>query len=207
MIALFDFDGVVMNTETHYCVFWDSVGERYLNRKNFNSCIKGQTLFHIFSYFEGRDADKAAITRELSEMERTMSYDEIPGAFDLMRSLKKAGVPMAVVTSSNKPKMENVYRLYPDFKELVGNIFTSEDFTKSKPDPQCFQIAMDKLGGTPQITVIFEDSINGLKAAKATGSKVVGLLTSNPESEVSPYADMCIKDFTNLTVADLDKLF
>lgn len=207
MIALFDFDGVVMNTELHYSRFWNSVGVRYLNRDDFNSLIKGQTLKHIFTYFESRDADKAAITEELNEFEVNMPYEEVPGAFKFIRSLRDAGIPVAVVTSSSAKKMENVYRHYPDFKELVGNIFTAENVTKSKPDPECFLTAMGRLGGTPQTTVIFEDSVNGLKAAKAAGAKVVGLLTSNPESVVANYADICINDFTHLSLDDVKKLF
>lgn len=207
MIALFDLDGVVLNTELHYSRFWNSVGERYLNRDDFNSCIKGQTLKHIFTYFEGRDADQAAITAELDEFEVNMPYDEVPGSFKFIRSLREAGIQAAVVTSSSAKKMENVYRHYPEFKEMVGNIFTAENVKKSKPDPECFLNAMVRLGGTPQTTVVFEDSVNGLKAAKASGAKVIGLLTSNPESVVAAYADVCISDFTHLSLDDVKKLF
>lgn len=207
MIALFDLDGVVLNTELHYSRFWNSVGERYLNRDDFNSCIKGQTLKHIFTYFEGRDADQAAITAELDEFEVNMPYDEVPGSFKFIRSLREAGIQAAVVTSSSAKKMENVYRHYPEFKEMVGNIFTAENVKKSKPDPECFLNAMVRLGGTPQTTVVFEDSVNGLKAAKASGAKVIGLLTSNPESVVAAYADVCINDFTHLSLDDVKKLF
>ena len=42
--ALFDFDGVIMDTETQYTVFWDEQGRKYLNEKDFGRRIKGQTL-------------------------------------------------------------------------------------------------------------------------------------------------------------------
>ncbi len=42
--ALFDFDGVIMDTETQYTVFWDEQGRKYLNEEDFGRCIKGQTI-------------------------------------------------------------------------------------------------------------------------------------------------------------------
>ena len=46
--ALFDFDGVIMDTETQYTVFWDEQGRKYLNEEDFGRRIKGQTLTQIF---------------------------------------------------------------------------------------------------------------------------------------------------------------
>ena len=48
MTALFDFDGVVMDTEELYTVFWDRMGEKYLGVKNLSPSVKGQTLFQIY---------------------------------------------------------------------------------------------------------------------------------------------------------------
>ena len=45
--ALFDFDGVIMDTETQYTVFWDEQGRKYLNEEDFGRRIKGQTLTQI----------------------------------------------------------------------------------------------------------------------------------------------------------------
>lgn len=207
MIALFDFDGVVMDTEPQYTVFWNRIGEKYLGMKNFGISIKGQTLTYIYSrFFAGREDVQKEITSELDSYEHDMPYVEVPGVLDFMKILREASVPMAVVTSSNEVKMANVHRHYPGFRELVGHIYTSERFTKSKPDPECFLLAMKELGGTPADTVVFEDSINGLKAAKASGAVVVGLSTSNPESVVRGMADFCIPDFTGMTLPLLQKM-
>lgn len=201
MIALFDFDGVVMDTEKQYTYFWNNVGEKYLGVKNLSDEIKGQTLVQIYSsHFSGMETEKEEITANLNAFEKEMPYELVPGVLDFMNILKSAGVPMAIVTSSNVEKMANVYRHYPEIKPLVGHIYTSEFFTKSKPDPECFLLAMKELGGTETDTVIFEDSVNGLKAARATGAAVIGLATSNPEEVVREMSDMCINDFTHMTI-------
>ena len=201
MIALFDFDGVVMDTEKQYTSFWNDIGEKYLGVRNLSDGIKGQTLVQIYSsHFSGMDTEQEEITANLNAFEKEMPYELVPGVLDFMNVLKAAGVPMAIVTSSNAEKMVNVYRHYPELNPLVVHIYTSEFFTKSKPDPECFLLAMKELGGTETDTVIFEDSVNGLKAARATGAAVIGLTTSNPEEVVREMSDMCINDFTHMTI-------
>ena len=120
-----------------------------------------------------------------------------------MTSLKEAGVPMAIVTSSNAKKMENVRRAHPELIEIVDKVLMSGDFTKSKPDPECFLKAMELLGGTPENSIVFEDSIHGLNAGRASGAFVVGLATSNPREVITPLCDMVIDDFVGLDLQSL----
>ena len=59
MIALFDFDGVVMDTEPQYTAFWDRKGMEYFGVENFAHTIKGQTLVQIFEkHFPGRKEEQ-----------------------------------------------------------------------------------------------------------------------------------------------------
>ena len=102
MIALFDFDGVLMDTETQYSRFWDETGRKYLNIEGFGSVIKGQTLKQIFGKHFAAFSERELRTIEdsLNEYESQMSYEFIPGAREFLLELKKAGVPTAIVTSS-----------------------------------------------------------------------------------------------------------
>lgn len=207
MVVLFDLDGVVLDTESQYTVLWNNIGKKYGDVGEIGRLSKGQTLTHILdTYFKGQTELQKHIIEELYEFEQNMSYAPIPGVMEFMKQLKAASVPMAIVTSSNKAKMENVYRHYPDFKDLVGHVFTSESFTRSKPDPECFLTAMHALGGTPEDTVVFEDSVNGLKAARASGATVVGLVTSNPREVVEPLSDYAINDFTTMSLDRLKEM-
>ena len=197
--ALFDFDGVIMDTEQHYTEFWSMLGEEYLGLEDFGHTIKGQTLIQIFDkYFEGMDAQKAEIVPRLNEFERTMPFEYIPGALEFMKKLKKAGVPIAIVTSSNDAKMEKVYKAHPELLELADAILTSEHFSKSKPDPECFLNAMERLGGRPETTVVFEDSLHGIAAGRASGAYVIGLTTSFPREVIEPLCDKIVNDFTEV---------
>ena len=124
MIALFDFDGVLMDTETQYSLFWDETGRKYLNIEGFGSIIKGQTLKQIFGkhFADFSDSELRTIEDALNDYESRMSYEFIPGARKFLLELKKAGVPTAIVTSSNNMKMSHVYKAHPQLDTMVDAI-------------------------------------------------------------------------------------
>ena len=205
MIALFDFDGVLMDTETQYSRFWDETGRKYLNIEGFGSVIKGQTLKQIFGkhFAAFSERELRIIEDSLNEYESQMSYEFIPGAREFLLELKKAGVPTAIVTSSNDMKMSQVYRVHPQLHTMVDAILTSEHFSKSKPDPECFVKGIETLGGSPGATVVFEDSIHGITAGRGAGAYVVGLATTNKREVIEPLCDMVIDDFSDFSLKDL----
>lgn len=201
MIVLFDLDGVIMDTETQYGIFWNRTGKELLGLDDFGKRIKGQTLNHIISHFDGVSKSKDEIIRELYEYERNMSYDYIPGADEFMKDLHARGIPMAIVTSSNDAKMVNVRRAHPELWELTEAVLTSEHFSKSKPDPECFLKGMEVLGGRPEDTYVFEDSIHGINAGRAAGAKVIGLATTNTREAIVHLCDQVIDDFRGFKLA------
>lgn len=204
IIALFDFDGVIADTEPQYTVFWDRMGMEYLGQQDFGCRIKGQTLVQIFDgHFSAVKDRQEEIVDRLNAYEAEMSYDLMPGVEAFLKELKAAGVRTAIVTSSNLPKMEQVYKALPALKEMVTVILTSEDFTRSKPDPECFLKGMEILGGKPEETVVFEDSFHGLDAGRASGAYVVGLATTNPREAIAPRCNRVIDSFLEISLKDI----
>ncbi len=203
--ALFDFDGVVMDTETQYTVFWEKIGAVYCPEiENFGIIIKGQTLTQIYEkYFDGKDAEKAEISKELVDFEKSMTYNFIPGAVDFIHELRSKGVHTAIVTSSNRAKMANVYKAHPDLDQLVDRILLAEDFTRSKPFPDCYLQGAEAVGTVPENCVVFEDSFHGLQAGNAAGMKVVGLCTTNSAESIAGKCHKVISDFTAFTFDDM----
>jgi len=205
MIVLFDFDGVLMDTEPQYTAFWDRQGKEYLGVESFASIIKGQTLVQIFEkYFPGQTEAQERLTAMVDDLEQNMVYEYVPGAYEFIKALKSAGIPMAVVTSSNKVKMAQVYRAHPELPELMDAVLTSEDFARSKPHPDCFLKGMEVLGGRAADTVVFEDSFHGIAAGRASGAYVVGLATTNKSEDIAPLCDMVINDFLGIDIRDLE---
>ena len=200
--ALFDLDGVVFDTEPQYSVFWGGECRRYHPEyPGLEHEIKGSTLTQIYDrWFSGPLLkEQPAITERLNAYEQQMDYDYIDGFLAFVDDLHNHGVKTAVVTSSNLPKMESVYRKQPGFKQHFDAILTSEDFERSKPDPDCYLKAAQKLDVEPDECVIFEDSINGLQSGMAAKMKVVGLLTTNPMEVVASLSDLQTADYLGLT--------
>jgi len=206
--ALFDLDGVVFDTEPQYTVFWGEQCRLYHpEHPGLEQEIKGSTLTQIYDcWFSGPLLkEQPVITERLNAYERQMDYDYIEGFIAFVEDLHKNGVKTAVVTSSNLPKMESVYQKQPGFKSLFDAILTSEDFERSKPDPDCYLKASLKLGVEPDECVVFEDSVNGLRSGVAANMKVVGLLTTNPLEVVAPLSDLQVSDYVGMTFDSISK--
>lgn len=203
--ALFDLDGVVLDTESQYTVCWDRIGKVYKpDIPHFAHLIKGQTLTQIFNrYFKDEEKAQHEIENQLIEFEKNMDYAYIPGVVAFIKDLKQNHVNTAIVTSSNQKKMANVYHRHPEFETLFDVILTSEDFKRSKPEPDCYLTAAAHFAVSHNQCVVFEDSINGLKAGKAAQMKVCGLATTNSIEVIEPLSDMVMKDFVGMSYEKL----
>lgn len=207
--ALFDLDGVVFDTEPQYTVFWGGICRQYHpEHPGLEHEIKGQTLTQIYDrWFSGPLlSEQDSITARLNDYEQQMHYDYIAGFEPLIATLHHHGVKTAVVTSSNIPKMESVYRYQMGFCSLFDAILTSEDFERSKPDPDCYIKAAQRLETENDECIVFEDSFNGLKSGRAAGMTVVGLATTNTVEAIKPLSDLQLKNYDGLTFERLEAL-
>lgn len=203
--ALFDLDGVIFDTEPQYSVFWESqLALFYPEAARLAREIKGSTLPQIYDkYFGDHQEEQAKITERLDEFEQNMSFDYVKGFRGFMGDLRRNGFKTAVVTSSNRPKMTNVYRSHPDFCDMFDCVLTSEDFSESKPSPDCYLKGAERLGLRALECIGFEDSFNGLKSVRASGMTVVGLSTTNPADDIRPLSDVVIGDYEGLGCAKM----
>jgi len=199
--ALFDLDGVIIDTEPQYTAFWTRIGASLVpDIADFAHKIKGQTLTAILSRYFPVSETQRQVVAALESFEAEMSFPLVAGAIPFVDALRAVGVPTAVVTSSDKAKMRNLLRRIPDFTTHFTAIFTAEDAVHSKPAPDCYLNAAARLGLSTKRCAIFEDSTSGLRAARAAGGHVVALATSQPADMLQPLADCVIPDFTAFTV-------
>lgn len=205
--ALFDLDGVVFDTEPQYTVFWGNQFRKYYpDQPGMEQKIKGMTLVQIYeAYFKDENVQKR-ITSELDEFEQNMNFEYVKDFNSFVTDIRANGVKTAVVTSSNKAKMENVYSKCPEFKSYFDAILTSEDFAESKPSPDCYLKAVQRFGFKSDECVVFEDSFNGLKSGRAAEMYVVGLSTTNEALAIEGYSDYVISDYEGLNFEKMCEL-
>ena len=194
--VLFDLDGVIVDTEGQYSLFWKQIGEEYMpGMPDFALAIKGRTLTQIYDTYFPDAADRAAITERLNAFERQMDFPYIAGAREFLEALQAQGVPTAIATSSNCDKMACLYARHPEIKNLVTAVLTAEDARRSKPAPDCYLAAAERLGADISNCIVFEDSPSGLAAGRASGAFVIGVSTSLAAAEIEPLCDAYVEDF------------
>ena len=201
--GLFDLDGVIFDTEGQYTQFWSEEGKLLQESSDFSARIKGRTLKEILDWYFPDQKQADEVIKRLSRFEQEMVIEYIPGAREFILGLKEQGVKLAIVTSSNDLKMQNVYRLHPEVKKVFDVIITADKITRSKPDPECYLLAARELGMKKEECVVFEDSFSGLEAGRRAEMKVVGLATSNPAEKIADKADVVVPDFRGLSFTDI----
>ncbi len=202
--ALFDLDGTLLDTEKQYTIFWTKIAQKHLpDQPDFAQKIKGTTLISILSHFPQEIHDM--IKEQLEAYEQEMDYPIVPGAKEFVEALTAKSIKCAIVTSSDKAKMEVVGQKQPELLRLFDEILVSEDFPRSKPDPDCYLRAAERLKVETDHCVVFEDAINGLKAAQAAEIYTIGLTTGLTATEIKPYCQHTINDFIRLTPEEVER--
>ncbi len=198
--ALFDLDGVVVDTESEYSLIWKEIGKRYCpDVENFENIIKGTSLRQIFDRYFPDASTHEDIKSFLYRQESKMQYRFIAGASEFIADLHNAGVRTAIVTSSNDVKMQFLYARHSDIRQWFDVVVTADHITQSKPHPECYLLAAEKLRIPPSRCFVFEDSVAGVAAGKAAGMTVVGLSTTFPAESIAACSDAVIPDFKSFT--------
>ena len=91
-----------------------------------------------------------------------------PGLYALLDALKASGIRIALASGTSRP-IATVYLEMTDTLRYFDALVCGDQVTHGKPDPQIFLLACEALSGRPETTAVFEDSVNGLKAAHAGG--------------------------------------
>lgn len=119
---------------------------------------------------------------------RTDIYDEMvvdpeairqnvwPYALEMLHLAKETACLTALATMSKKDDVLHVLRSL-DIENLLDLVLTAEEVTRTKPDPEIYLRAADRLGVPPRECLVLEDSVNGVKAALAAGMDVVAIAT------------------------------
>jgi len=135
--------------------------------------------------------------------------DTIPandGLISLLGQIKTAGLKLAVATSSS-PEIANLLLNKCGIASFFDAIVTTSEAGKSKPSPDVYLLAAQRIGVLPEDCIVFEDSPNGLSAAKSAGMFCVVIQSDNEIIKELSGADYLIQSFTEMTLTRLTDLF
>ena len=134
-----------------------------------------------------------------------MRYVYLPGAENLLAGLRKAGIPAVMVTSSNDDKMRHLDEELPGIREYFQYIVTADMISKSKPDPEGYLKGASLIAKDIRRCVVFEDSLQGVKAGRSSGAYVVGVIGTLPRHVLEPYCDLLVHSLEEINLDSLKK--
>lgn len=205
--ALFDLDGVLIDTEPLYTQIWSDIDREFpTGVDSFAFKIKGSTLPRILNtYYPDADLQRA-VTARLHEREDAMVYPLFAGTIAFLEELKARGVPCAIVTSSGDKKMRQLAEAQPYFYSFFDTVITDSCVKNSKPHPEGYLLAANRLNARPEECIVVEDSYAGLQAGRAAGAKVVALATTNAAETLVDKADIVLGDISELSLEALQSI-
>ncbi|MBR6483763.1 MAG: HAD family phosphatase [Clostridiales bacterium] len=171
--VIFDMDGVIFDSETCCHIVWTYIAEKH-GIKDLDKIyhrllgINSEATKKIFLEFYGQDFPYDSIKQEMrEEFHRRYGGGRLPKKpyiEELLKELKDKGYKTAIASSTSTPTVRREIEeagLIGYFDAIVGGDLV----TNSKPDPEIFLIAAEKLGSKPEETYVIEDSYNGIRAA------------------------------------------
>jgi HAD superfamily hydrolase (TIGR01509 family) len=129
--------------------------------------------------------------------------EALPGARDFVESCGKRGLSLAVASGSDAIKVEANLRELGLPRALFAAIVTGSEVERKKPAPDIFLEACARLRLEPAACLVVEDAVNGVRAAKATGARCLGVTTSFSAEDLAE-ADWIAPDLAHVPGDALD---
>ena len=208
--VIFDLDGTLIDSE----ILRSKAVERYVASRGLSvtEAYAHEVVFgRAWSDIVGRlRQDYPSLTEDTGRIEReTVRLYEalrgrtdirIPGSILLLKRLSER-FPVAIVSGSTRGQIADAVRMM-EIESRLAFVLGSEDYPRGKPDPGCFLMAARRFGVQPGECLVFEDSLAGVRAAKAAGMRCIALRRDGHGANTLGEADEIVDD---LARCDLSK--
>ncbi len=205
--VIFDMDGVLVNSEPFY-VEVEQTNFKKLGlviTEDEHKTYQGTATDRMWEIIKEKHGVDQSV-EELVEMTNSVvtpyfasleAIEAMPGVELLIRRLKKEKVPLALASSSYPDVIEIILQK-TGLKSCFDAVVDSQLAGASKPEPDIFLLAAQKLGIAPEKCIVIEDSTNGIKAAKSAGMYCIAYAGPGSELQDQSHADRIITDFNEL---------
>jgi HAD superfamily hydrolase (TIGR01509 family) len=210
-LLIFDFDGLILDTETVSFQAWTEIFESYgqtLPMEKWSLCVgTSYDLFNVFDYLDGQ-VGRPLDHRELGDrhhrrvMELLGPMKPRPGVLEYLEEAAKQKIALALASSSPQDwVVGHLSRL--GLANIFHSIRCAEDVEQVKPHPELYELTLTFMGVKPHRALAFEDSPNGIKAAKAAGVFCVAVPNSVTRELPVDHADFRLESMADLSLRDL----
>lgn len=204
---IFDLDGVLTDTAEYHYLAWKKLADEegipfdreenealrgVSRRESLNLLLKGR----VIPEEQAQELMERKNAYYLEQIQNLSPKDLIPGALSLLRELRNARMKTAIASTS-KNAGEVVKRL--GLHALIDVLIDGHMVKRTKPAPDIFLLAAEKLGEKPDSCAVVEDAAVGIQAAKAAGMFTIGI---GPVQRVGE-ADLVLGSLTELGLPEI----
>lgn len=202
--VLFDMDGVIFDTEREYLKEWNKIFEKYgyEMKKEIYVSVMGRGRKKVKEIFKENFGDDLPIEEMYIEKDKMLKEaienNEVPlkqGALELLEFLKKNEYKTALATSAKKDRVKSQVN-HAKINNLFDAIVCADDIVNSKPNPEIFLKAAEKVNVKPENCIVIEDSEAGIRAAFNAG--MIAFHVKDLKEADESIIKYCDKNFENL---------
>ncbi len=207
---IFDFDGLIVDTELAAFQTWQEVYHEHgcvLPLTTYAQCIGSPGAFDTHAHLEsqlGRSLDRTAIKTQRRQRYVAMTQGQgvLPGVREYLAEAKQRGLTLAVASSSPREWVAGHLAQF-GLDGYFDALRCADDAKRLKPDPELYQLALTALGLSPEQAIAFEDSPHGVTAAQRAGLVCVAVPNAVTCQLPLDHADLCLTSFTDLPLGQL----
>ncbi len=189
--VLWDLDGVIVDTSEYHFQSWQQAFQPqgiYFTREHFKHAF-GMANIDIIPLIMGKPVPYTTIKAIGDFKEATFrrlikgNIRALPGVLELLKTLGKSNVPMAIVSSTPRQNIDLILGSL-GIAACFEVIVSGDDIDAGKPDPQGYRLGARKLGIAPDYCIVIEDAVVGIEAARAAGMKCIAVATTHPAADL-----------------------
>lgn len=179
--VIFDMDGTLIDTEKYYRIFWPKALAEFGYHMTDEQALLMRSLGRPFAPKQlkewfGESLDYYAVRDRRKEMmEECLDREGIrckPGALELIKRLKAAGITTAIATATDLQRTAKYMKL-TGLEGYFDRLISATQVAEGKPSPDIYLFACKELGLKPEECLAVEDSPNGVMSAYRAGCKVI----------------------------------
>lgn len=200
---LFDLDGTLIDSECFHYECWNEILDEYGVQLTYSDWLKNYAGIPLpvnarnllEKYAINASLPEVVKRREALTLERLKTKDVnlMPFALEVIKFFHERDLVLAIVTSSPREDVEAIFDrngLRPYFRLII----TRSEVQQNKPDPESYNKCCETLGLSKENCLVFEDTINGIKAAKAAGIRCFAIQSNTDMHESLHIADRLFLD-------------
>jgi HAD superfamily hydrolase (TIGR01509 family) len=206
---IFDFDGLIVDTEGPGFRAWTDVYESHgcsLPFDKYSACIGTIGGFDLHGYLEqqsGKTLDRDELERACKArwLELMKEQPLRPGVASCVSAAKTRGLKLAIASSSTQEWVGRNLRKFGLLDEFDA-VCTRDYVDAVKPDPALYLLALEKLGVSAAEAIAFEDSPAGILAAKRAGLYCIAVPNALTKELALDEADRCLTSLEEFSLDD-----